>query len=115
MDNHSRILARLHIIEQVLDPPLILQKCLAESFKARQDHLWTCGHIAFLLIAPASSKPKTSLLLLSRLIHFPLHEHHPRPFSSECLAGIEAAALAASAAGCLGLGALLEDRDFSLL
>lgn len=115
MDNHSRILAWLHIIEQILDPPLILQKCLAESFKAGQYHLRTCDHIAFIFNAPSSSKPKPALFLLASFLHLSLHEHHPRPLSSKCLAGIEARALAAGATWCLVVRALLEERDFSLL
>lgn len=115
MDNHSRILGWLHITEQILNPPLILQKCLAESFKTRQYHLWTCDHIAFLFNASASSEAITSLFLFSRFIHFSLHEHHPRSLPSECLARIEASALTAAGAWCLVVGALLEERNFSLL
>lgn len=115
MDNHSHILAWLHIIEQILDPPLILQKCLAESFKTRQYRLWTCDHIAFLFIVSSSSKPKATLFLLASFLHLSLHEHHPCPFPSECLARVEACAFSTGATGCFVVRALLEERDFSLL
>ncbi len=69
--------------------------------------------IALIFVIPPRPKTKPSLLLLPEVV-LPLHEHHPRPLPSKCLAWVETPPIIAAPVDGLILDPVLEEGNFPL-
>lgn len=115
MTNESAVLVgynRLHHAQNILYSALILHKGLAEPLQSWQNCLSGGLRLFWVLVAPGRPESKSWLSGFAVIVDLLLHEHHPGPFSSECLAGVEASIAVAG----VGLRrALLEERDFAFI